>query len=99
MGDQDGKKTGKNGSSADNLAGCEVTVEKIDKLNSMFAPKIWLEVLPSQQGTVLAAILANIMSEGLTPSQKNILGDFINSLGALISYRAARDSANPGVSP
>jgi hypothetical protein len=54
-------------------------------------PKSWLETLPSKSGTVLAAILANIMTEGLTPNQENILGNFISSVGSLISYKASRD--------
>lgn len=53
--------------------------------------KTWLEVLPSCSGTVLAAILAEIMTEGLTPEQENILGNFISAVGALISYKASRD--------
>jgi hypothetical protein len=73
------------------LASCDVSSKDIDDLNSAFAPKLWLEVLPSSQGTILAAILTNIMTEGLTPEQENILGNFISSLGSLISYKAARD--------
>ena len=56
-----------------------------------FAPKSWLETLPSKSGTVLAAILTNIMTEGLTPNQENILGNFISAVGALIAYKASRD--------
>lgn len=59
--------------------------------NGKWAPKNWLETLPSKSGTVLAAILANIMTEGLTPTQENILGNFISSVGSLISYKASRD--------
>lgn len=73
------------------LAECEVTQDDVDALNSQFAPKLWLEVLPSNMGTILAAILANIMTEGLTPNQQNVLGNFISVLGTLISYKAARD--------
>jgi hypothetical protein len=78
-------------SDRDVLASCDVSNGDIDNLNSAFAPKLWLEVLPSSQGTILAAILTNIMTEGLTPEQENILGNFISSLGSLISYKAARD--------
>ena len=56
-----------------------------------FSPKTWLETLPSDTGTVLAAILANIMTKGLSSTQKNILGNFISALGTLISYKAARE--------
>lgn len=55
------------------------------------AAKTWLEVLPSSSGMVLAAILAEIMTEGLTPEQENILGNFISAVGSLISYKASRD--------
>lgn len=76
---------------SDVLAKCDVTQDKIDTLNNAFAPKLWLEVLPSQQGTILAAIIANIMTEGLNPNQQNVLGGFISLLGSLISYKSARD--------
>lgn len=100
MGELNGRGIGKKeGASADDIAGCDVTGEKIDKLNNMFAPSLWLEQLPSQQGTVLAALLANIMTAGLTPNQENILGNFISSLGALISYKASRDDLSPNVLP
>ena len=62
--------------------------------NGKFAPTNWLEVLPSKSGTVLAAILANIMTEGLTPNQENILGNFISAVGSLISYKASRDDVS-----
>ncbi len=65
-----------------------------DDDKSQFAPKCWLEVLPSKTGTVLAAILANIMTEGLTPAQENILGNFVSAVGALISYKASRDDVS-----
>jgi hypothetical protein len=57
---------------------------------SDFSPKSFLEVLPSEIGTVFAAILANIMTEDLTPTQQNILGNFISAVGSLISYKASR---------
>ena len=53
--------------------------------------KTWLEVLPSKGGLLLAALLTEIMTEGLTPDQMNILGNFISSVGSLISYKASRD--------
>ena len=84
---------------SDTLAECNVTQEEIDKLNSRFAPKLWLEVLPSQTGTILAAILTNIMTEGLTPNQENILGNFISSVGTLISYKASRDDLDINGNP
>ncbi len=59
-----------------------------------FSPKTWLEILPSPSGTILAAILANIMTDGLTVTQQNILGNFISSVGSLISYIAAREDLN-----
>ncbi len=76
---------------SDVLAKCDVTQADIDALSNQFAPKIWLEVLPSRMGTVLAAILADIMTEGLTPTQENILGNFVAAVGTLISYKASRD--------
>lgn len=56
--------------------------------------KSWLEALPSSSGTLLAAILANIMTEGLTLNQQNILGNFISSVGSLISYKAAQGAVD-----
>jgi hypothetical protein len=100
MSEQDGKDISQNnGASGDSdvLAECSVNQGDIDALNSAFAPKLWLEVLPSQMGTILAAILTNIMTEGLTPEQENILGNFVSSLGSLISYKAARDDMDADV--
>ena len=54
--------------------------------------KTWLEVLPSKGGILLAALLTEIMTEGLTPTQVNILGSFIGSVGTLMAYKAARDA-------
>ncbi len=67
-----------------------------DKTNDFvdYAPKSWLEVLPSRSGTALAAILAEIMTEGLTPNQENILGNFISAVGSLISYKSSRDDVS-----
>ena len=62
--------------------------------NGKCSPKSWLEVLPSKSGTVLAAILANIMTEGLTPNQENILGNFVSSVGSLISYKGSRNDVS-----
>lgn len=67
------------------------SVSDADDLCEYETSKSWLEVLPSCSGTVLAAILANIMTQGLTPNQENILGNFISSVGSLISYKASRD--------
>ena len=78
-------------SDADVLASCDVSEDDIDKLNSAFAPRLWLEVLPSRAGIVLAALLAEIMTEGLTPEQMDLLGDFVSAVGTLISYKASRD--------
>ena len=93
MSDESEHTSQSNGTQEDSgvLAQCGVTQNDIDDLNSQFAPRLWLEVLPSQQGTILAAILANILTEGLNPNQENVLGNFISSLGSLISYKAARD--------
>lgn len=64
-------------------------------INTMdISPKTFLELLPSKQGTLLAAILVNIMTEGLTPVQENILGNFVSAVGSLISYKASRDELN-----
>ena len=78
-------------SDADVLASCDVSKDDIDKLNSAFAPLLWLEILPSRAGVLLAALLTEIMTEGLTPDQMDILGNFISSVGSLISYKASRD--------
>lgn len=72
----------------------EAVTNNTEEKNKDFSPKTWLEILPSPSGTVLAAILANIMSEGLTATQQNILGNFISSVGSLISYIAARQDLN-----
>lgn len=58
---------------------------------SELSPKMLLEVLPSEVGTVFAAILANIMTEVLTSSQENILGNFVTAVGASILFKASRD--------
>ena len=60
------------------------------KGNESCCNKTLLEVIPSSDATVLAAVLANIMSEGLTNEQASILGVFIASVGTLISYRSSR---------
>ncbi len=91
------ENTGQDGETqagSDVLAECSVTQDDIDDLISQFAPRLWLEVLPSNMGTILAAILANILTEGLNPNQENVLGNFISMLGSLISYKAARDDLN-----
>jgi len=65
--------------------------EEGDEENEEAGCKTWLQVLPSKGGLLLAALLTEIMTEGLTPDQMNILGNFISSVGSLISYKAARD--------
>jgi len=98
MGENDiGKSAAKNAapSDADVLASCDVSQDDIDKLNSAFAPRLRLEILPSRAGAVLAALLAELMTEGLTPDQMDILGNFISSVGSLISYKASRDGLKP----
>ncbi len=62
-----------------------------DEENEEAGCKIWLEVLPSKGGLLLAALLVEIMTEGMTPNQMNILGNFVASVGTLISYKASRD--------
>ncbi len=52
--------------------------------------KTWLDTISSCNGTLLAASLANIMTEGLTPDQQNILGNFVSAVGSLISYKASK---------
>jgi len=93
MGENDGKRADKSTAqnNADVLVSCDVTKDDIDKLNSAFAPRLWLEVLPSRAGTILAALLAELMTEGLTPAQMDLLGDFVSAVGSLISYKATRD--------
>jgi hypothetical protein len=62
------------------------------QINSIdLSPRCWIEVLPSNIGVLLCAVLVNVMTEGLTPSQENILGNFISSIGSLISYKASRN--------
>ena len=53
--------------------------------------KTWLEVLPSKGGMLLAVLLAEIMTEGLSPNQMATLGSFISTVGSLISYKSVRD--------
>lgn len=65
--------------------------DESDTQDSELQYKTWLQVLPSRGGLVLAALLAEIMTDGLTPDQMNILGNFVSSVGSLISYKASRD--------
>ncbi len=62
-----------------------------DKKSGTGECKIWLQVLPSKGGLLLAVLLAEIMTEGMNPEQENILGNFISAVGSLISYKATRD--------
>ena len=70
-----------------------------DTENNAEGCKTWLEVLPSKGGILLAALLAEVMTEGLTPTQMNILGSFIGSVGTLIAYKAARDALDFPLEP
>jgi|AGTN01.2.fsa_nt_gi hypothetical protein len=80
-----GKKTG---SGDDTDTG---SCDDRDTKTSDAACKMWLQVLPSRGGLLLAVLLAEIMAEGMTPTQMNILGNFISAVGSLISYKASRD--------
>lgn len=51
----------------------------------------FLEVLPSPQGTALAADLANILTMGMNAQQENIFGNFLAAVASLILYKASRD--------
>jgi hypothetical protein len=51
--------------------------------------KTFLEILPSKGGMLLAVLVAEIMTEGLTPTQMNILGNFVTAVGALIAYKSS----------
>jgi|GEM_PF-6216939 len=64
------------------------------KKGADLSPKTFIEILPSNGGTILAALLANVMAEGLSADQQNILGNFISAVGSLISYKASRDELN-----
>ena len=55
----------------------------------MPAPSTWLEVLPSSCGTLLTAVLANVMTEGLNSTQENVLGNFLAAVAAQILYKAS----------
>lgn len=90
--DKDISRDGEKTPGAENSGGNAADDKSAATALSPYAPTLWLDVLPSKQGTVLAAILANIMTEGLTPDQENILGNFISALGALISFKAARNN-------
>ena len=50
-----------------------------------------LDTLPSASGTLLAAYMANAMTQGMTPDQQNILGNFVSAVGSLISYKASKE--------
>ena len=65
--------------------------DESDTKNTECEFKSWLEVLPSKGGLLLAVLLVEIMTDGLTPNQMNILGNFVASVGTLISYKASRD--------
>lgn len=67
------------------------TAAKCAETAVSFEYKTWLQVLPSNCGLLLASLLAEIMTEGLTPEQIDILGNFISAVGSLISYKASRE--------
>lgn len=62
--------------------------------NADISPKCWIEVLPSKIGVLLIAVIANIMTEDLSSTQQNILGNFVAALGASILYKASRDESD-----
>ncbi len=63
----------------------------VDEEDEESSCKMWLEVLPSKGGLLLAVLITEIMTEGMTPSQMNILGNFVSAIGSLIAYKASRD--------
>ena len=54
----------------------------------------FLEIMSSEAGILLAVYLSIIMTRDLTPTQENVLGNFITLLGQNILYKAARDELN-----
>jgi len=96
----DAKSAGKAGDSAcsDEAADWGDEEDKDDEENENedgeTGCKIWLEALPSKGGLLLAVLLTEIMTEGLTASQMNILGNFISAVGSLIAYKASREELN-----
>lgn len=55
--------------------------------------------LSGEEQVVIAAALAFLMSEGLTPNQLNILGNFIEAIGQNILVIASQSGNNSSSSP
>lgn len=88
---RDAQKNQKNDQIPDNDDSAKTESSDDDKKNNNGECKIWLQVLPSKGGMLLAVLLTEIMTEGMNPEQMNILGNFISAVGSLIAYKAARD--------
>jgi hypothetical protein len=88
---EENKDGTENGEARDDTDTSDNDAQENTENSSKAACKTWLEVLPSKGGILLIALLAEIMTEGLTPTQMSLLGAFIVSVGDLISYKAARD--------
>ena len=92
-GDSDGKRDADAEASADACDSTEEDEEEKEQKEEEEEPgcKLWLEALPSKGGMLLAVLIAEIMTEGLTPTQINILGNFVSAVGSLIAYKASRE--------
>ena len=92
-GDSDGKRDAGAEASAEHACGNTEEDAEEEKPEEEEKPgcRLWLEVLPSKGGMLLAVLMAEIMTEGLTPTQINILGNFVSAVGSLISYKASRE--------
>ncbi len=55
--------------------------------------------MPSKGGLLLAALLTEVMTEGMTSIQMNILGNFVSAVGSLISYKASRNQLDEDETP
>lgn len=76
--------------STDNKQNSTDTAQK-DTTNGTKQRRIALEVMPSNTQTLFATAIVNILTEGLTAVQENLLGNFLTALGALTLVKAARD--------
>lgn len=94
-GDTDGEASDDTGAEEDGGA----DEEEDEESGENGAPKIWLEVLPSKGGLLLAALLTEVMTEGMTSIQMNILGNFVSAVGSLISYKASRNQLDEDEMP
>jgi len=65
--------------------------DEIETKSIVITSPSFLELLPGKYGTLLAALITNILTEGLTAQQENILGNFLSAVGSLIAYKASRD--------